>query len=243
MSLPKLTVMKHDLSIPSTGREVTYRPFLVKEEKILMMAMEGGEAKDLVRTLREIIASCVEDELDVKSLTMFDIEYIFLQLRARSVGDKIPISYTSEEEKCGETDKKCQFDTEVNIDEIKVERKEEHTDLIELTDKIKIKMRYPEIEMATKLSNVKREKTVEVTFSIIGQCIEYIMDGEEMHKPSDYTEKELDDFLNSLSSHQFKNIQQFFDTMPKLKHKVIGKCAKCGKENERVLEGMADFFV
>ena len=117
MSLPKLTVMKHELSLPSTGKKVTYRPFLVKEEKILMMAMQGGEATDIIRTLRDIIESCVESELDVKSLTMFDIEYVFLQLRARSVGDKIPVSYTLEEI-CEKTDKKCQFDAEVNIDVI-----------------------------------------------------------------------------------------------------------------------------
>ena len=242
MSLPKLTVMKHELSLPSTGKKVTYRPFLVKEEKILMMAMQGGEATDIIRTLRDIIESCVESELDVKSLTMFDIEYVFLQLRARSVGDKIPVSYTLEKI-CEKTDKKCQFDAEVNIDEVKVEKEKDHKDLIDITDKIKVKMKYPEIEMSTKLGNLKQEEMVNATFSMIGQCIEYIMDGEELHKPSDYTEKELDDFLNSLSTEQFKNIQQFFDTMPKLRHKVVGKCAKCGKEDEKVLEGMADFFV
>ena len=242
MSLPKLTVMKHELSLPSTGKKVTYRPFLVKEEKILMMAMQGGEATDIIRTLRDIIESCVESELDVKSLTMFDIEYVFLQLRARSVGDKIPVSYTLEEI-CEKTDKKCQFDAEVNIDEVKVEKEKNHKDLIDITDKIKVKMKYPEIEMSTKLGNLKQEEMVDATFSMIGQCIEYIMDGEELHNPSDNTEKELDDFLNSLSTEQFKNIQQFFDTMPKLRHKVVGKCAKCGKEDEKVLEGMADFFV
>ena len=242
MSLPKLTVMKHELSLPSTGKKVTYRPFLVKEEKILMMAMQGGEATDIVRTLRDIIESCVESELDVKSLTMFDIEYVFLQLRARSVGDKIPVSYTLEEI-CEKTDKKCQFDAEVNIDEVKVEKGKDHKDLIDITDKIKVKMKDPVIEMSTKLGNLKQEEMVNATFSMIGQCIEYIMDGEELHKPSDYTEKELDDFLNSLSTEQFKNIQQFFDTMPKLRHKVVGKCGKCGKEDEKVLEGMADFFV
>ena len=242
MSLPKLTVMKHELSLPSTGKKVTYRPFLVKEEKILMMAMQGGEATDIIRTLRDIIESCVESELDVKSLTMFDIEYVFLQLRARSVGDKIPVSYTLEEI-CEKTDKKCQFDAEVNIDEVKVEKEKNHKDLIDITDKIKVKMKYPEIEMTTKMGNLKQEEMVDATFSMIGQCIEYIMDGEELHKPSDYTERELDDFLNSLSTEQFKNIQQFFDTMPKLRHKVVGKCAKCGKEDEKVLEGMADFFV
>tara|TARA_A100001011_G_scaffold183088_1_gene191998 strand:+ start:914 stop:1618 length:705 start_codon:yes stop_codon:yes gene_type:complete len=234
--------MKHELSLPSTGKKVTYRPFLVKEEKILMMAMQGGETTDIVRTLRDIIESCVESELNVKSLTMFDIEYVFLQLRARSVGDKIPVSYTLEE-MCEKTDKKCQFDAEVNIDEIKVEKKKNHKDLIDITDKVKVKMKYPEIEMASKLSNLDKNETIDATFTMIGQCIEYIMDGEEIHKPTDYTEKELDDFINSLSSEQFKSIQQFFDTMPKLRHKVVGKCAKCGKEDEKVLEGMADFFV
>ena len=210
--------MNHELTLPSTGKKITFRPFLVKEEKILMMAMQSGESADIVRTLRDIIESCVESELNVKTLTMFDIEYVFLQLRARSVGDTIPITYSLEVETCQETNDKCQFKTTINIDEIKVEKEKDHKDLIDITDKIKVKMRYPEIEMATRISK-------------------------EMHKPSDYTEKELDEFLNSLSAEQFRSIQQFFDTMPKLRHKVIGKCSKCGKEDEKVLEGMADFFV
>ena len=243
MSLPKLTVMNHELTLPSTGKKITFRPFLVKEEKILMMAMQSGESTDIVRTLRDIIESCVESELNVKTLTMFDIEYVFLQLRARSVGDTIPITYSLEVETCQETNDKCQFKTTINIDEIKVEKEKDHKDLIDITDKIKVKMRYPEIEMATRNSKLKQEEMIDATFLMIGQCIEYIMDGEEMHKPSDYTEKELDEFLNSLSAEQFRSIQQFFDTMPKLRHKVIGKCSKCGKEDEKVLEGMADFFV
>ena len=245
MALPKLTVMKHELILPSTGEKVTYRPFLVKEEKILMMAVQSEDAKEMVRVLREIIKNCVESELDIKSLTMFDIEYVFLQLRARSVGETIPVTYSSEEEnECGgNSGVLCNFESTIQIDDIKVEKSKDHNDMIELTDTIKVKMRYPEIEMSTALGGLKGKEVVNATFSMVGQCIEYIMDNEDIHKTSDHTEAEVDEFLNSLSAAQFKDIQKFFDTMPKLRHELISKCTKCDKENKKILEGMADFFV
>ena len=242
MALPKITVMKHELTLPSSGEKITFRPFLVKEEKILMMALQGGEAKDMVRGLKEIINNCVDKDLKVDTLPPFDLEYIFLQLRARSVGDVIPISYSLPEEICKDDKKECTFEKELNLDDIKVQKDENHKDLIDLTDTIKLKMKYPNMEAAATMTGVEGVEMVNKTFDLIGQCIEYIMDGEEMHNLSDYTKKEADDFLNSLSTQNFKEIQTFFDTMPKLKHEITAKCKVCGKENERVLEGMGDFF-
>jgi len=242
MALPKITVMKHELTLPSSGEKITFRPFLVKEEKILMMALQGGEAKDMVRGLKEIINNCVDKDLKVDTLPPFDLEYIFLQLRARSVGDVIPISYSIPEELCKDGKKECTFEIELNIDDVKIQKDKNHKDLIVLTDEIKLKMKYPDMEASVAMVGIEGTEMVEKTFDIIGYCIEYIMDGEEMHKLTDYTKKEADDFLNSLSTQQFKEIQTFFDTMPKLKHEITAKCKVCGKKNERVLEGMGDFF-
>ena len=242
MALPKVNIMTYTLTLPSTGKKLEYRPFLVKEEKVLMMAMQSGENKDMVRALRDIIDSCVEDKIDSKSLPMFDIEYIFLQLRARSMGEKIPIQYSLSDDKCEKSNANCTYATEIDVDEIKVERSENHKDIIDLTDGIKIKMRYPKIESSTEIAGLEGKKLVDKTFEMIGDCIEYIMEGEEMHQTTDYSKKDIDEFLNSMSSGQFKNIQEFFDTMPKVKKEVTAKCQSCGKENTRILEGMGDFF-
>jgi len=242
MALPKIAVMKHELTLPSSGEKITFRPFLVKEEKILMMALQSGEAKDMVRGLKEIIVNCVEKDIKVSSLPPFDLEYIFLQLRARSVGDVIPIKYSIPTEMCKDDKKECTFEKELNLDDITVQKDKNHKDLIDLTDDIKVKMKYPDMEAAATMTGVEGVEMVNKTFDLIGQCIEYIMDGEEMHNLSDYTKKEADDFLNSLSTQNFKEIQTFFDTMPKLKHEITAKCKVCGKENKRVLEGMGDFF-
>ena len=244
MALPKLNIVKHNLILPSTGKKYTFRPFLVKEEKILMMAMESGEATDMIHALRDIITSCVEEDIKVNDLPMFDIEYIFLQLRSRSVGEKTPITYSLENDNCEKVKgANCSYLVEINLDEVQVEKNKDHKDIIDLTKDIKIKMKYPQIEASAEIMGLEGEILVDKTFSMIGDCMEYIMEGEEMHQTSDYSQKEVDDFLNSLSSPQFREIQKFFDTMPKLRKEVTAKCSECGKENKRVLEGLGDFFV
>ena len=244
MALPKLNIIKHNLTLPSTGKKITFRPFLVKEEKILMMAMESGEATDMIHALRDIITSCVEEDIKVNTLPMFDIEYIFLQLRSRSVGEKTPITYSLENDNCEKVKGvNCSYLTEINLDEVQVEKNKDHKDIIDLTKDIKIKMKYPQIEASAEIMGLEGEKLIDKTFEMIGGCMEYIMEGEEMHQTSDYSQKEIDDFLNSLSSPQFREIQKFFDTMPKLRKEVTAKCSECGKENKRVLEGLGDFFV
>ena len=244
MALPKLNIVKHNLILPSTGKKYTFRPFLVKEEKILMMAMESGEATDMIHALRDIITSCVEEDIKVNDLPMFDIEYIFLQLRSRSVGEKTPITYSLENDNCEKVKgTNCSYLVEINLDEVQVEKNKDHKDVIDLTKDIKIKMRYPKIEASAEIMGLEGEKLIDKTFEMIGGCMEYIMEGEEMHQTSDYSQKEIDEFLNSLSSPQFREIQKFFDTMPKLRKEVTAKCSECGKENKRVLEGLGDFFV
>ncbi len=244
MALPKLNIVKHNLTLPSTGKKITFRPFLVKEEKILMMAMESGEATDMIHALRDIITSCVEEDIKVNTLPMFDIEYIFLQLRSRSVGEKTPITYSLENDNCEKVKgANCSYLVEINLDEVQVEKNKDHKDIIDLTKDIKIKMKYPQIEASAEIMGLEGEKLIDKTFEMIGGCMEYIMEGEEMHQTSDYSQKEIDDFLNSLSSPQFREIQKFFDTMPRLRKEVTAKCKECGKENKRILEGLGDFFV
>ena len=244
MALPKLNIVKHNLILPSTGKKYTFRPFLVKEEKILMMARESGEATDMIHALRDIITSCVEEDIKVNTLPMFDIEYIFLQLRSRSIGEKTPITYSLENDICEKLKgANSSYLVEINLDEVQVEKNKDHKDIIGLTKDIKIKMKYPQIEASAENIGLEGEKLIDKTFEMIGGCMEYIMEGEEMHQTSDYSQKEIDDFLNSLSSPQFREIQKFFDTMPKLRKEVTAKCSECGKENKRVLEGLGDFFV
>ena len=244
MPLPKLNTTLHTLKLPSTGKEIQFRPFLVKEEKILMMAMESGETNDMINSLRQIIDSCVEEELNVSELPMFDIEYIFLQLRARSVGEEIELNYNLENDPCDKLmNANCSYYVKLKVDEIQVERDKNHKDLIDITDKIKVKVKYPKIEESSRIAGLQGKELVDKTFEMVGNSIEYIMDGEEMHQTKDYTQAERDEFVQSLSSGQFREIQNFFNTMPKLSKKVVGECQSCGKKNERVLEGMASFFV
>ena len=138
---------------------------------------------------------------------------------------------------------KCSYHVKLKVDEIQVERDKNHKDLIDITDKIKVKMKYPKIEESSRIAGLQGKELVDKTFEMVGNSIEYIMDGEEMHQTKDYTQAERDEFVQSLSSGQFREIQNFFNTMPKLSKKVVGECQSCGKKNERVLEGMASFFV
>jgi hypothetical protein len=247
MALPKVNVMYHTLTLPSTGKKVRFRPFLVKEEKILMMAMQSGETKDVISSLKDIVNNCMEEDIKVNDLAMFDFEYVFLQLRARSVGDTIDIKYSDPDIICSKDNKECLFVSTINIDEIKLENITVQNDLIDITDTIKVKLRWPKVDDAAQMGNltgdsIDQETLIESTFNMIASCIEYIMDGVDMHKPVDYTKQEVDDFLNSLSSGQFKAIQQYFEKLPKLKKDVISTCRKCGTTNVKKLEGVNDFF-
>jgi len=247
MALPKVKVMYHTLTLPSTGKELRFRPFLVKEEKILMMAMQSGETKDMISSLKDIINNCMEEDIKVSELAMFDFEYIFLQLRARSVGDIIDIKYSEPEKICSKDNKECTFTSALNIDEIETPKITTQKDLIDITDKIKVKLRWPKVDDATALGNLNLEgndasSLVESTFTVIANCIEYIMDGEEMFKVQDHTKKDIDDFLNSLSSTQFKSIQDYFENLPKIKKDLTSTCTKCGSKDTKHLEGVGDFF-
>jgi|TARA_Y100000031_G_scaffold60101_1_gene67914 hypothetical protein len=235
MALPKINTPTYELVVPSTGEEIRYRPFLVKEEKILLMAMESGDNKEIIRAIQDIVKECTYDKLKLSTMPMFDIEYLFLNIRAKSVGE-----ITTLRLKCPD-DEKTTVKVDVNLTEIEVQTDKNHTNKIELTDEMGIMMKYPTIDsFAGDMSEINASNMLEV----ISGCIDSIYDkgGEEVFEAKDQTKKELIEFIEQLNSKQFKNIQGFFDTMPKLKHTIKIKNPKTKKESEVVLQGLNDFF-
>ena len=243
MALPTIAVPKYTLKIPSSGREVSYRPFLVKEEKILLIAMESEDEKQMSTAIKEIIKNCILEEVDVKTMPMFDIEYIFLQLRAKSKGEIIDLSF-----ECGKCKKPIA--TKVDLSKIGITRTEGHTNKIQLSDDVGIIMNYPSMEIQ---NIVKGDGTeVENIFNTIIFCIDSIWDKESVFSTKDHTKQEIETFVESLPDTSFTKIQNFFDTVPVLKHDVEIKCTSkngksknasiCGWKETKTLEGLGSFF-
>ena len=243
MTLPRIAVPKYTLIIPSSGKEISYRPFLVKEEKILLIAMESDDEIQMTSAIQNIIENCVYDDLDVQSIPMFDIEYIFLQLRAKSKGEIVDLSFD-----CG----KCKKPITIQIDLTKIEiiKTEGHDIKIPLSDDVGVIMKYPSMEIQ---SIINKENTdVENIFSTITFCIDSIWDKESVYASKDHTKEEINDFLESLPDDSFTKIQKFFDTVPVLKHEFELKCTSkngkgkkatiCGWKETKTLEGLGSFF-
>ncbi|MEC7875646.1 MAG: baseplate protein [Pseudomonadota bacterium] len=236
MALPVVSNPTYELKLHSVDHKIKYRPFLVKEEKILLTALEGGLTEDIVRATKEIISNCcLDDSIDVQKLPAFDIELFFLNLRARSVGETVEIQMA-----CQKT-KDCEGETpvKVNLEKIGLEINKDHTDEIKLTNKIKVKLKYPDIDRMTR---PPEESQMDSIFEITKACIESIWEDDEIHDIRDYTEQELEDFIMSLNQQQFGKLIGYFNTMPKLKHKVEFTCPTCGSKQESVLEGLQSFF-
>ena len=235
MALPKIQTPTYELNLPSSNEVVKFRPFLVKEEKILMMAQEAGDTNSMMNGVKQIIQNCIISPADMKmeTMPMFDLEYVFLKLRSKSVGENVKVGLG-----CDECDATTQVD--INLDEVKVDKQKDHDPKIMLNDQIGITMKYPRVETMEGLGEIGG---IEEGFSVIKRCVETIFttDG-EVHELRDATEQEGDEFFESLTSDQFQKIRDFFESMPKLSHKVKFKCTGCKKENERTLEGMASFF-
>ena len=236
MALPKLTTPTYELEVPSTDEKIKYRPFLVKEEKILMIAMETEEQTAIINAVKDIVSACTFDALDVSKMPMFDVEYVFLNIRAKSVGEVSKIKL-----RCPD-DKKTFVATEIDLTEVKVQVDDGHTNKIELTDDMGMIMTYPTIDSFQNagVSEISAENMIE----LISTCILEIYEdkGEKVHEAKDSTKKELIDFIESLNSKQFVKVQKFFDTMPKLKHTVTVKNPETKVESEVILTGLNDFF-
>lgn len=236
--LPVNTSPTYNLVVPSTKETVKYRPFLVREEKALMLAQQSEDQDVMVDTLKGIIASCVLSKIDVDKLATFDIEYIFTQIRAKSVGEISQIVF-----KCDQCEGNDKAVVQVNIDltQLAVDFPEGHTKKIPLFGEVGVMMKYPTFDVIKQAQHVDKND-VNSAFQLIIDCIDYIYTADEIHKPEDYSKQELRDFLENLTSEQFNSIQTFFNTMPKIRKNVEYDCPECGKHHKAVVEGIESFF-
>ncbi len=238
MPLPKISTPVYELELPSTGQEIQYRPFLVKEEKLLVLALESENTKEITTAIKNVIKSCIQTKnIKVESLPTFDIEYLFLNIRGKSVGEEIEVNVICPDD--GET----YVPVKINIDEIQVQKNEEHTNKIQVDDNIVMQMKYPSLDQFIKNNfDFSGDTNMDQSFDLVASCIDKIFNEEEVWTAGDVTKKELIDFLEQMNSAQFKQIEKFFETMPKLSHSVKVKNPKTEVESEVVLEGLSSFF-
>ena len=238
MPLPKIATPTYELELPSTGETIQYRPFLVKEEKLLVIALESEDTKQITTAIKTVIKSCIQTKgIKVENLPTFDIEFLFLNIRGKSVGEEIEVNITCPDD--GETE----VQTIVNLDDIKVIKNEEHTNKIKIDDSVMMEMRYPSLDQFIKNNFEFSDKSqMDQSFELIGSCIDKIYTEDEVWSTSDCSKKEVTEFLESMNSSQFKDIEKFFETMPKLSHTINVKNPNTKKDNEVVLEGLAAFF-
>jgi hypothetical protein len=227
----------YTLTVPSTEQLVKFRPFLIKEEKALLIAQQSEDQIVMVDSLKEVIKSCIKDDINVDALATFDLEYIFTQLRAKSVGEIIDLQLRCDT--C--TDEKAVAPVKIDLTTLKVIKSEEHTNKIELYDDVGIMLKYPTVEVIKKLEALD-QTDIDSVFSVIVESIDFIYTSTEVFHAKEQSKQELTDFLNNLTSDQFMKIQKFFETMPRLSHPVNYNCPVCGKEHNKVLEGLASFF-
>ncbi len=233
MALPKLDIVQYELELPSTGETLKYRPFLVKEQKALMIAQESEDDKQIEMAFAKIINDCVLDKIDPYKMPMFDIEYVFLKIRGKSVGETVTLNVLCPD------DEVTRVNVDVNLEEVDVQMSKDHTNVIGLTEDIKLIMKYPSLG---DMSGFDGEGDVKSIFGMIKRCIHEIHDGETIHNKVDMSEKELDVFIDSMSTQHFENLTQFFDTMPKLLHVVTTKNPKTKKKVNIEIEGVQNFF-
>lgn len=238
MPLPKITTPTYTLVIPSLQKEVKYRPFLVKEEKILIIAMESEDPKQIAEAVKTVISNCVLTRgIKVEQLATFDIEYLFLNIRGKSVGEDVDVLITCPDD--GQT----QVPVSINLDDIKIKSDSEHSKDIKLDSELTLRMKYPSMQEFIKNNFTNNgQVSVDDTFDMICSCIEQVYSEDESWAVSDVTKKELIEFLDQLTTNQFKEIEKFFETMPKLSHTLTVKNPNTGVESEVVLEGLTSFF-
>ena len=236
MPLPKIDVPIYDLKLHSSGKDIRYRPFLVKEEKILFMAMEGNDPVEQVLAMKQIIRNCVLDEdLNIDDLPLYELEHILLKLRSKSVNNLAEVMFNCQQENCN-----GKIPVQINLDKVYVSTNETHTKTIQLTDQIGLIMKYPGLETMVKIQNT--EDTMENMLMMVESCVECVYDSEETYKLEDYSKEDKRDFFDSLTQTQFLEVRNFFDTIPKLQYTSETRCPDCGHEGQTVVEGMENFF-
>jgi len=238
MPLPKIATPSYELELPSTGETIHYRPFLVKEEKVLVIALESEDTKQITTAIKTVIKNCIlTKNIKVETLPTFDIEYLFLNIRAKSVGEEIEVNVICPD------DEETTVTVKIDLDAIKVEKNENHTNKIKIDDSIMMEMKYPSLDQFIKNNfDFKKTNAMEQSFDLIASCIDKIYTEEEVWSAGDVTKKELMEFLEQMNSTQFKEIETFFETMPKLSHKINVTNPKTEVESEVILEGLSSFF-
>ena len=234
MALPKLNTLTYELELPSTGEKLKYRPFLMKEQKALMIAQEADDDKLMENTFAQIINDCVLDDVDPYTMPMFDIEYIFLRIRGKSVGEKVKLNVLCPD------DEKTRVDVEIDLEKVDVQMDEDHTNIINLTEDIKLVMRYPCLKDMSVFGEGAETSNL---FDMVKRCVHEIHDGDTVYNKVDISKKELDEFIDSMSQGNLENLTEFFETMPKLVHVVKAKNPKTKKKVEIAIEGLQSFFV
>ena len=236
MALPKLEAPTYMLELPSTNEEIKFRPFLVKEQKILMMAQESENENQIYESMSKIINSCTFGKLDATTAPLFDVEYVFLKLRAKSIGETAKLTI-----KCPD-DEKTPVEVEINLDKIDVQVTEGHSNEIPISDTIKLVMRYPQLKNM-KGVDMQKGSNVEQIFSILKTCIWEVHDGDKIYNRVDISDKDIEEFIDSFSNEQFEKVQNFFETMPKLRHTIEVENPKTKVKSEVLLEGLESFLV
>ena len=241
MALPKLVTPTYDVVLPSKKEVIKVRPFLMKEEKVLLMAAEGGEKQEMIDAIRQMLSGCIiSDKIVAEDLPLFDIEYLFLKIRAKSVGEMISLTYghtnniNSKGDECDH-----QTSVEVNLDEVEVVHQEDHNSKIQLTPAIGMVMGYPKMEV---IDMIAEANSYEDGLKLIAGCVDMVWDGDNISEKGSFTEKEMLEFLESLTKDQFTEVERFFETMPRVKHEMKYTCEECGDEVRVILEGIDDFF-
>ena len=238
MPLPKIATPTYELVLPSNNKTIKYRPFLVKEEKLLVLALESEDSKQITNAIKAVLSSCIKTRgVKVETLPTFDIEYLFLNIRGKSVGEVIEVNLYAPD------DGVTSVPVEINIDDIRVNKDENHTNKIQLDDTLMMEMRYPSLDQFIDNNfDVGGEVNLEKSFELIAASIETVYNDEEVWSASDCTKKELVAFLEQMNTVQFKKVEKFFETMPKLSHEVTFINPKTKKENTVLLEGLTSFF-
>ena len=238
MPLPKIATPTYELELPSSGETIQYRPFLVKEEKLLVIALESEDNKQITTAIKAVLKACILTKgIKVDTLPTFDIEYLFLNIRGKSVGEELEVNVY-----CPDDDE-TQVTVNINLDDIQVQKTEDHTNKIKIDDSVMMEMRYPSLEQFIKNNfDLKEGNQMEQSFDLVGSCIDKIYNQDEVWAAADCTKKEISDFLDSMNSSQFKEVENFFESMPKLSHTVKITNPNTKVESDIVLEGLASFF-
>ena len=237
MPLPSIATPTYSLILPSTKEEITYRPFLVREEKLLVLALEGEDQKEISTAIKSVLQACVKSKIDIQKLPTFDIEYLFLNIRGKSVGEEVEVNIIAPD------DGKTSIPVKINLDDISVKEFDGHDKFIKLDDNLMMEMKYPSLDQFIQNNfDFSVKSSTEQTFDLVAGCIDKVYNDEETWDAGDFSKKEMSEFLDQMNSQQFKKVEKFFETMPKLSHEITVKNPKTKKSSKVVLEGLSSFF-